>query len=1085
MGDKKTISRMLGAYLEIMNKKAIFIKQHDVKEISLEQICREKLVSEDVIIFCYEYELYTMKAAFEPFMMWIRQTYYSDYVDRYSVEEFIENCGVYSLQREVFTSYIKDGICTRTLEVMMNEYQYEEQCVYESVYSAIKYISQNKKVLFVISRIHMAPLCVLKLINMIFDWEDNVKYIFTYAESFLVNELCSNEWNLLMQKAEERKMLLIADNKEIVTTQDYPDKFCFEENDIDRYIKLLNNMVHLFAFEDAKYYLDIVISYCYRVDSNVSDEDKFKALELMGMVYLGLGDYKDALLLCEKMVPLFYNHSNLYREYIYNYFSAKAHLIMSEAKLTHKFCKSAKKIAKKMSDEYMLMNTEIIETIVEFGSLKELFRCNYSYQIKESVLDRAKKIGHENFLAYMYVFGFENDPNIVHAIGNGQRESVFFTKGIEIAKRLGNKNLLLNAYMKNIILYSDCGCYRYVRQMYEKRAKYIDKDKPVRLAHLYAGFGYNEIVLEDYAKADEYFQKSVQILIEHKEAEDIAEVLYNISINYYMMGQYYKTIDCIELILKTMKIIHIQGLKICNTSKFYGLLALSYYRLGQYIECYYCIDKMEMILSYVMNKTQESDQELWIEDLFLYHLCKANLFCYENDEENAKMHFDMAYRYMQINDGKKYYSHYEYAFFKAAFLEKYGLCEQRDTVLKEEYDYCVNNDMPYKAKQLKDLLDNNGDKNQPSYELPDLPVQNILDVAEYVGAKIELQKRKKDIEFMTICHNIMGNEDSNVCTVVNQTMNLIRNSFSLDRVIFIEKKEKRASSTFTSENTNIDRKDVKQIIEFFEDYKLEFMVNRFDKNFQRFNKITEKIGGDEVATIIGIPVYGEGVLKRIFIATIDAHKNYTENRKLLDSSNLEVIKCAISQLDEEIGRINNNLVIRIMNAKLEKAAYIDQLTGIYNRMGFQKILGEEISDTGVVLYMDLDDFKKYNDTYGHNIGDEILKLFAGIIKDNVGKFGYAVRYGGDEFVVIIPKENEAFAEQLALKIQLQLKENASYSTHIEGLKFTSSVGIAQYDSAAPVDFEIALKKADRALYYVKDSQKGNIAIWSKIEDKIN
>ena len=47
--------------------------------------------------------------------------------------------------------------------------------------------------------------------------------------------------------------------------------------------------------------------------------------------------------------------------------------------------------------------------------------------------------------------------------------------------------------------------------------------------------------------------------------------------------------------------------------------------------------------------------------------------------------------------------------------------------------------------QLKDLLDNNGDKNQPSYELPDLPVQNILDVAEYVGAKIELEKRKKDI----------------------------------------------------------------------------------------------------------------------------------------------------------------------------------------------------------------------------------------------------------------------------------------------------------------------------------------------------
>lgn len=1084
MGDKEYISRMVASYLETLSKKAVFVKQQDLQGILIEEVCNEVSNKDTIKTFFYDYTIYEMKDAYEPFMMWIKQAYYSDFADRYTVEEFVENCSVYSLQREVFSSYIRNDICERNLEVLMNEYEYEKERFMESLYTSLKYIAGDRILVFVIGRLHMAPVCVMEFLNRIFDREDSIRFIFTYGETFLVREYCHNEWHSLLQKAEEGKMFLMTKRNDVVQNPEFPDNFYFDEDKIGSYIKSLNNMVHFFAFRDAVYYLDIILTCINRIDSKVSDEYKFKMLELLGEVYLGMGDYKDALLTCEKMVPLFTGRSEIYREYIYNYFSAKAHLIMEDSGLTHKFCNNCRPLAEKMKNELLLMNIDIIDTMAEFGSMKEIFRCNFSYRIKESVLERAKEAGNENFLAYMYVFGYDNDIESVKLIGCGEKEPVYFNMGIDIAEKLENVNLLSSAYMKNIILYSTCGCHRYVREMYEKRLKIIDKNKPVKIAHMQGGLGYNAIVLEDYATADEYFKKSLDTLIRYKKAEDVAEILYNMFINFYVSGYNEKVTECIELILKIIELLHIQSIRICNTSKMYGMLSLAYYKLGQYMDCYYCMDRMEMVLSYVLNKNDESEEKLWLEDLFLYHLCKASLFSYENNIDKAKEHFALSYKYMKKNDGIKYYAYAEYAVFYAGFLKKLGLESERNAILQEAYEYCMNNEYPMKAAMLKAELNNIPYDMKISYTTDKLPVDAIMDVSRYEGTRIELEKRKKDIDFMTLCHNIMGRDENKVPDVVNQTMNLIRNSFSFDRIIFLETKAEHCDFTYIGENVNLNQKDANELKDFFNGYKIEFMVNRLDKSFQRYVKVTEKMGGDDVTTIVGIPIFSGGLLTRIFIATIDVHRSFTENRKQPDYNDLEVIKCAIGQLDEEISRIKSNGMIRIMNEKLEKAAFTDQLTGIYNRMGFNKILDGEITDAGVVLYMDLDNFKKYNDTYGHSVGDAILKLFAGIIRNNIGSLGYAIRYGGDEFVAVIPDKDEAFAEKIAFNIQNELKQEAPDIIKIEGLMLTSSVGIAMYENADRNSLEKSLKWADKALYFVKEREKGKVARWSQIRNML-
>ena len=223
---------------------------------------------------------------------------------------------------------------------------------------------------------------------------------------------------------------------------------------------------------------------------------------------------------------------------------------------------------------------------------------------------------------------------------------------------------------------------------------------------------------------------------------------------------------------------------------------------------------------------------------------------------------------MKRAEGIKFYAYAEYAIFKAAFLRKIGLENERTAVLTEAYEYCINHDYPIKAPQLKAELDNTQYNIKVEYSSQKIPVKEIIDVCLYAGSQAELKKREKDMDFMTLCNDIMIREENGVLDVVNNTMNLIRNSFSFDRILLVERNESRNHITFSCGNVNLNHKDMNEIYEFFNDYKVEFMSSRIDKSFTVYLKVIEKFGVNDVATIVGIPIFSSGILTRIFVATI-------------------------------------------------------------------------------------------------------------------------------------------------------------------------------------------------------------------------
>jgi diguanylate cyclase (GGDEF)-like protein len=175
----------------------------------------------------------------------------------------------------------------------------------------------------------------------------------------------------------------------------------------------------------------------------------------------------------------------------------------------------------------------------------------------------------------------------------------------------------------------------------------------------------------------------------------------------------------------------------------------------------------------------------------------------------------------------------------------------------------------------------------------------------------------------------------------------------------------------------------------------------------------------------------------------------------------------------------------ILYQKMERISITDGLTGLYNRRYFKKMIEYEIARARrynhclSLVFFDVDNFKNYNDTLGHPAGDVALKTVAMILKSTIRKSDIAVRYGGEEFCVILPegdvKTGWNFAERLRNRI------DAYHFTREEvqpGEKFTISLGVASFPGHAD-SLQQLIEKADAALYSAKGSGRNKTCVASE------
>lgn len=188
------------------------------------------------------------------------------------------------------------------------------------------------------------------------------------------------------------------------------------------------------------------------------------------------------------------------------------------------------------------------------------------------------------------------------------------------------------------------------------------------------------------------------------------------------------------------------------------------------------------------------------------------------------------------------------------------------------------------------------------------------------------------------------------------------------------------------------------------------------------------------------------------------------------------VQLKVKSLQDELKRSND---------MLRTLSITDPLTHLHNRRHLMEMVEKEFqraSRKGAhlsLIILDIDYFKKVNDTYGHQEGDRVLTILADIVRRRLRSYDLAARYGGEEFVLLLPETPVHEAMAIAERLRLEVQEHI-FDGSLQGQVLTISLGVATYPSSRIESIDSLFRQADEALYRAKQSGRNRVELMAGV-----
>ena len=1108
---KEYIDNLIDSMLHNMDEQSsniMLIEHYNTLDLSYDNVMEMAEEKSDVKFLYHSYETGDIVTAFEPFLDWIKELFY-ELADE-SLEEFFENAGVYLLHRPIFKSYFETGVCVRKEDVLINEIDFEIEKLYKEIGKMLERLSQKKTLMLVLNKIHYAGNSTFKLLDELISgtYGTNIAILATYNELFGVAEYCQDDWNRMVAKLESSDSIVEWVFNTTIATRETKGPLEFSHDKVPEYINKFKNLCIFLAFDQADYYLDMIYHKIEVEKINIDINAKFNFLRFYAYVAMNLDKTSDALMYCDGMRFIIEESYDDRQNLIYNYMKAQICINSTQKENAYVYVDKCKELSEKIGDKFFIFKVKLLALMNEFSGWRNLWLLMEDRYIEPEFIEECKAYEYYNHLAHIYVYAFDNDPQKYKDVETVEKSIDNYNKGIEIANKIGNDRFLIDAYKKSVMTASSNGYFEVSNYFYGHFHKVVSRiGNEFEEANIYNGMGYNCGTMEKYSKASEYFNKALSIFIKYNDVNYICETLYNMAINAILAEECAYADQYLNICLKACRLIKSDGIRVCNLSKLYGLRALCNYEMNV---LYSCKINYQYLTRYLGHMIELEDQEeegsrLWEDDMILYHLIGAVLNEKEKNYEKAYEHLQKTDKYLKLASGSAFLFVVPYSIAYSNVCKALGKDEEAEIVLQKAIEFCTEKGYINKKNKIKAYME--GTKYVPrkcDVSIKGVALDEIMELITSNIIRNDYVIQKDKIEFVSIWQKLIGNNEDSIEKVVRNSITTLKNTFSIDEFVFIRIEDKKPVVKFNDSKYGLDEYKIAYLMEYFTNHRNAFCTTRLDKEYVDHKALIDRVFGvNTINTWMFAPIYEEEQMQGLFIVCTDmcSDWNHRIKRNAFVDSDVGIMLLMFRQLMDAIERMENrqriekiNNELQRVNERLKNLAVRDTLTGLYNRQGFTEELesliyrveNEKETVEMSILYADLDNFKYYNDAFGHDIGDFILVQFADLLNKICGPDGYVVRYGGDEFLVVIHSVDRAVIEGAAKEIYNILRYERGFADKISRLlgrdvsipeeKYVScSIGISGVvitpEDSAREKISDTIKRADEMMYHIKKTVK--------------
>ena len=672
-------------------------------------------------------------------------------------------------------------------------------------------------------------------------------------------------------------------------------------------------------------------------------------------------------------------------------------------------------------------------------------------------------------------------------------------KSIELALEYGEEISTLMVYSNLIVSYTNIGEYKQA-YMYLLKANVIYKNRNINRKAIYL-----ETYLEACAKlymAMGAYNEALQIIKEFFEKFSHAEFLIQLRMRklYYFAkynsGELVEDKELIELIndyretpyVRDKRMILLEG-----ANYFINKLMISEAKclleedidLANTVNNDYFILKRKYVESFLLNKKQ---QIVALEDLIL----------------NKKLD---QFKEIQWN---------VYAQLGSSYLQSRAYLRSINSFLNAlDVIYVLFNTIPLEFKRLYLLKDDkflvrinlfiiekliNGDKSKDFLDIDDenyekykvkllsdnnlegffdiVELQNILKNRKFYKLALEHYDKFNGTNITSIEQLVASFTDNNIKNLDLLLQLACRTTLASRGAII----EEEGHKIITSVGQSIPQDKINSILENVSSINKEVFSKSSLNPTRDFNR---EYFRNNTRGLICLPIYKENENGNNENVQENNRKNYNKfQKKIIGYLYLETDK-ALNNFSEETLKLCKNLLplagILLTNHYLTIFSSIDKMTGTYMRKYFEQVFDEEIeyakeiNQPLSIIMLDIDHFKNVNDIYGHQKGDIVLTEIGKIIRSNIRTTDYVGRYGGEEFIILLPGANKVDAYTIAEKVRNKVQSSKLLGSDAQ---LTISCGIASFPSDANKQIQI-IERADQALYNAKENGRNRSVMWKK------